>query len=490
MTPLPLALLVLAIGPSAPTEAVDVPVDVRSPWTDLAVRTEVEALRAARLPWPDRRGVREAVARFYAARDWTPAWLDAGRPTGAALGVAAVLAGADSRGLDPEAYGAPALADALAGLATGVALLDDGRAAALDVGLTVAALRYAGDVRGGRVDPRLLGHELPPDADPPDLAALAAELAASPDPAARLAREEPRWPQYQALVAALPGAPEAARRRAALALERWRWLPPGAAGPVVVVNLPEFRLWAMEPSPGGPRVALDMPVVIGRVDDDRNHTPLLAHQIVNVVFSPYWEVPKRIAERDLVKKFRADPGFAGRLGYVLDGPDGRRAVDAAGLARWRAGALRLRQLPGPSNALGRVMFLFPNEDDVYLHDTSDRALLARTSRTFSSGCIRVGDAASLAAWALRGTPGWDAARMVAAMRRGEPLWVAPRTPPQVLTTYATATVGPDGALRLLDDPYGEDPRLERALRTATDRLTAAHQERGRPVSMWTKSSSG
>ncbi|HET9552419.1 MAG TPA: hypothetical protein VFP50_05580, partial [Anaeromyxobacteraceae bacterium] len=170
MTPLPLALLVLATGPAAPapTEAVEVPVDVRSPWTDLAVRTEVETLRSARLAWSDRRGVREAVARFYAARDWTPAWLLAGRPTRAALGVAAVLAGAEARGLDPEDYGAPALADALAGLATSVALLDDGRAAALDVGLTVAALRYAGDVRRGRVDPALLGHELPPDAAPPD----------------------------------------------------------------------------------------------------------------------------------------------------------------------------------------------------------------------------------------------------------------------------------------------------------------------------------
>jgi murein L,D-transpeptidase YcbB/YkuD len=80
--------------------------------------------------------------------------------------------------------------------------------------------------------------------------------------------------------------------------------------------------------------------------------------------------------------------------------------------------------------------------------------------------------------------------MVAAMKRGDPLWVAPRTPPGVFTVYATATVGPDGALRLLDDPYGEDPRLERALRTASDRLSDAHQERGRPESMWTKSSSG
>jgi len=493
MIPVTVALaLLLTTAPlplAEPTAPLHLPLDVVSPWTARAVRADVEALSSDR-SWPDRRGVRDAVARFYGARGHAPAFVVGGLPTAQARALAEVLLGAASRGLSPDDYDAEVLAGEVADLSIGVALAADTRVAALEVGLAAAVLRYAGDVRHGRVDPRSLGHDLPADPSPLDLPALAEALANDPDPAARLAAVEPRWPHYQALLAALARAPQHAER-IALSLERWRWLPAAPGGPAVVVNVAEFRLWALDPTPDGLAVALDMPVVVGKPDDEHRRTPLLSSRLRQVVFNPIWDVPRRVATRDLLPKFQKDARFAARLGYYMESPGGLEPVTAATLARWEAGALALRQRAGPANALGDVAFMFPSATGVYLHDTSDRRLFARTRRTFSSGCVRVGDAAGLAAWVLRGNAGWGPSRVHEWMMKSEEAWlpIAVEGQPEVHLTYATATVGPDGQVLLLDDPYGEDQRLRRALqaRRAGSALAGAHQERGRPESRWTKS---
>jgi murein L,D-transpeptidase YcbB/YkuD len=465
------------------------PLDVESPWAATAVRAEIAGL-AAGSRWADRRGVRGAVAGFYAARGHQPAFLVGGRPTPQALALVEVLLAADSRGLSPSDYDAAPLAGRVADLSLRVALQDEEEVAEVEVALATAVLRYAGDVRHGRIDPRSLGHSLQADPDPIDLPALADDLASAADPAARLAALEPRWPQYRALLAALAHEPRHGER-IALALERWRWLPADPSGPAIVVNVPEYRLQALDPTPAGPAVALDMPVVVGRPDDEHRRTPLLSERVLHVVFSPIWDVPRRVAVRDLLPRFRQEAGFADRLGYYLEGPGGAEPVTLAGLERFEHGALALRQRPGPANALGGVAFMFPSAGDVYLHDTGDRALLARARRAHSSGCVRVGDAGALAAWVLRRNEGWGAARTLASMRRGQVAWlpVARAGQPEVHVTYATAVVGPDGGLLLLEDVYGEDERLRRALARRPDErpLVGAHQERGRPESRWTKS---
>lgn len=484
--------LTLALAAGSALEALaaplHLPLDPASPWAAMAVRAEVAELTAA--PGADLRGVRGAVARFYAARDHAPAFLVGGQPTAQALGLAEVLLGAGARGLAPSDYDAEPLAGRLADLAVGVALREAEEVAEVEVALAAAALRYAGDVRHGRIDPRSLGHALPTDPRPVDLVALADDLAREADPAARLAALEPQWPGYRALLAALARDPRHAER-VALALERWRWLPAEPSGPAIVVNVPEYRLQALDPTAEGPVVALDMPVVVGRPDDEHRRTPLLSERVHHVIFSPVWDVPRRVAVRDLLPRFREEPGFADRLGYYLEGPAGAEPVTPAALARYERGALALRQRPGPANALGGVAFMFPSAGDVYLHDTSDRGLLARARRAHSSGCVRVGDAGALAAWVLRRNEGWGPARTFAAMRRGQVAWlpVARAGQPEVHLTYATAVAGPDGAVRLLEDLYGEDERLRRALTTRPDHpaLVGAHQERGRPESRWTKS---
>jgi len=503
MTPIALALPLVMAGMASgePLEALaaplHLPLDTRSPLAAEAVQAEVARL-GADLSWPDRRGVRAAVARFYEARGFTPAFVDAGLPTAPARALVEVLLRAGERGLAPEDYRADELADEVADLSVRVALADDARDAELDVGLTAAALRYAGDVRHGRVEPRVLGHAIPTDPQPLDLPALAEALAEARDPAARLAAVEPRWPQYLALVRALEAAhdpthaaPPDQVERIGLALERWRWLPAEPERPTIVVNVAAYRLQAFDPGPDGLAVALDMPVVVGKADDQDRRTPLFEARLQNVVFNPIWDVPRKVATRDLLPRLATKPGFATRLGYYLEGPGGLEAVKPESLARWEAGGLRLRQRQGPANALGDVAFMFPSETNVYLHDSADRSLFSKARRTFSSGCVRLGDAAGLAAWVLRGTPGWEPARIHAWMMKSEESWhaIARDGRPEVWVTYVTAEVGTDGALRLLDDPYGEDERLRRVLRASRTGapVLGAHQERGRPESRWTKS---
>ena len=133
------------------------------------------------------------------------------------------------------------------------------------------------------------------------------------------------------------------------------------------------------------------------------------------------------------------------------------APTAANLARVASGALRLRQRPGPWNALGAVKLLFPNRYNVYLHGTPVPSLFARVRRDFSHGCIRVEEPAALAAWVLAGQQGWDSAAVAAAMTSGPPsARVRLERPPAVHVLYATAAVGDDGVVRFYPDVYGLD----------------------------------
>lgn len=490
-----MALAALALPLVAALLAVPAPAEVTgplAPWAEVdsapgAALVEAEVLaRGQEGATADRHGAAEATVRFYAARAFAPAWLAAERPTAQALAVVEVLLGAAMKGLDPEDYGAERLADEVAVVAIQAGLPDPALLARLDAALTRAALRYAGDVRAGRIDPRDLGHDLWRPAPPLDLAALAEALRSAPDAAAALEAVEPAWPQYRALLAALPHHPEAAAR-IALALEGWRWLPPGPVGPSILVNIPEFRLQALEPTPEGARVALDMAVVVGRADDQFRHTPLLALPLLNLVLRPTWEVPEAIARRDLLPRFRSDATFAARLGYSLAGASGSDLATPAGLDAWRAGAGSLRQAPGPLNALGRALFLFPNGGAVYLHDSPDRGLFQKARRDFSSGCVRVADAPALAYWVLGGTSGWDARRLSTALDGPATRWVRPALRPWVYLVYATASVEPDGELRLHEDLYGHDARLAEALRAASGERATRYQARRLPESRWTKS---
>jgi murein L,D-transpeptidase YcbB/YkuD len=132
----------------------------------------------------------------------------------------------------------------------------------------------------------------------------------------------------------------------------------------------------------------------------------------------------------------------------------------------RAGKLRVRQTPGPKNALGLVKFEFPNEYDVYMHSTPSTELFSRTRRDFSHGCIRLEDPPALAKWVLRGMPEWTEENIRAAMNGDQTKAVRLREPIPVLIFYSTAVVVDDGEVHFFDDIYGLDASLEQALAKA------------------------
>jgi len=257
--------------------------------------------------------------------------------------------------------------------------------------------------------------------------------------------------------------PVAARlRQMELTLERWRWLEEDFGAPPIVVNIPAFRLNAFERQGDKVERALTMNVIVGK-EYKGAQTPVFAREMKYVVFSPYWEVPPSIAKGELLPKMAKDPGYAARNNYVIEGPSGRMPVDDESIAAVRAGKARIRQKPGPTNALGLVKFMFPNEFNVYLHSTPSQAAFSRDERALSHGCVRVERPVDLAEFVLRDDPSWTREKIEAAMNAGEPTTVNLKTPIWVYILYGTVFVDEAGRVHFYRDVYGHDAKLDAAL---------------------------
>jgi murein L,D-transpeptidase YcbB/YkuD len=237
-------------------------------------------------------------------------------------------------------------------------------------------------------------------------------------------------------------------------LARWRDLPPNPHTRAIIINIPRFRLYALDAMDDPESKWLQMNVVVGKVVQDL-HTPTFSADLTHVVFRPYWEVPPSIARKELVPAARRDASYFARNHYELvDGAGNVLPYSADQLDALASGRLRVRQRPGPDNALGAVKFMLPNPNNVYLHDTPARALFERPRRAESHGCIRVADAAALAAWVLKNEPGWTPEHIAAAMQGTEPLRVDLTEPIRVYIVYGTAIAREDGSMLFLDDLYG------------------------------------
>jgi L,D-transpeptidase YcbB len=243
-----------------------------------------------------------------------------------------------------------------------------------------------------------------------------------------------------------------------LMLERWRWLPHQFVQPPVVVNIPEFALRAYD---ADGKVALTMPVVVGRAM--RSETPVMAEDMKYLIFWPYWNVPPSILRHEMVPKITKDPAYLQRNGFEVATYSGEVVTDGVVsedvLVQLRAGKLTVRQKPGPKNALGLVKFIFPNNNNVYLHSTPAPELFSLTRRDFSHGCIRVEDPQALAVWVLRNNPGWTQERVEAAFKAGKQQQVNLTQEIPVLIVYGTAIVKEDGQTYFFDDLYGFDQQL-------------------------------
>jgi murein L,D-transpeptidase YcbB/YkuD len=194
-------------------------------------------------------------------------------------------------------------------------------------------------------------------------------------------------------------------------------------------------------------------------------------EVREVVFRPPWNVPRSILASEILPELRGDPGYLERHDMeIVRGPDeATEAVPATAdnLALLARGALRLRQRPGPNNALGLVKFVFPNSDDVYLHGTPAQELFAATRRDFSHGCVRLENPIALAEWVLGDQATWTRQQIMMATSGPSTRHVRVERPVQVVLFYLTATVSPeDRTVHFAEDLYRHDAALDRALAAA------------------------
>jgi L,D-transpeptidase YcbB len=234
-------------------------------------------------------------------------------------------------------------------------------------------------------------------------------------------------------------------------LERWRALPSAHEAEAIVVNIPEFRLYAFRTDSLGRRDTLSMDVVVGT---SGSQTPRFSDSIRYLEFAPYWNVPRSIVESELLPIARRDPHLLTVNNYEVVNQRARvLPMSAATIQLLSDGKAWLRQLPGGTNALGKVKFMFPNEHDVYLHDTPVQRDFLAARRDASHGCIRVAHPEALARWLLGGEAAWTDAAVEAAMNARHPQRVTLTRPVPVHLIYATAVAQEDGSVEFFDDIY-------------------------------------
>jgi murein L,D-transpeptidase YcbB/YkuD len=253
-------------------------------------------------------------------------------------------------------------------------------------------------------------------------------------------------------------------RQIEFALERSRWLPSRLASPPIIVNIPQFELFAFRTTEDRERDILIMDVVVGKVFP-QNNTPVFVADMKQVVLRPFWDVPRSILLGELLPQIKANPNWVANNGFEIvrgQGDDGVVVTQSAeSVAALESGSLRLRQKPGPRNALGNAKFLFPNRFNVYLHDTPSQGAFAQSRRAASHGCVRVIDPPALARHVLRNNPEWSAERIDAAMNAETGTRITLAQPIRVFLIYATALALEDGRVLFFEDIYHHDEKLDR-----------------------------
>ena len=245
-----------------------------------------------------------------------------------------------------------------------------------------------------------------------------------------------------------------------LNMERWRWLPRDLGDRYVTVNTAGYVLEVHENS----KRSLQMRVIAGQKEHE---TPVLSGVLDAVQFNPYWIVPSEIAAEELLPKQQADTSYFASQGFrVFDkwGEDARE-LELDKIKWWKFNeknfTYKVRQDPGPNNALGRMKFLFANDFAIFLHDTPHRKLFNAESRDLSHGCIRVEQPAELAAYLLADNGGWTRERMQEVIDSGETRSVRLKRPVPLYLVYWTAWVSPGYQVNFREDIYERDLQMSK-----------------------------
>jgi len=517
----------------------------------LAIQALLKESTLPKLRWGLFPDYRVPLETLYQASGYAPLWTRNGKPTAQAQKAIANLATADDKGLVSADYDAELLhkwqADVSAAPAPEAREL-----AAFDAALSLSLMRYASNLYMGRVNPKHVNFSLDIEPKKLDLPALLRKIAASDNPDALIAAQEPKLKFYEYLKNALahyrqlakdaptvqfslpvkfkPGdrhgdvpkirkllsilgdltgsdgndpspiydkplaeavkrfqsrhgltpdgvigkgtqaqlnVPVAERvKQIQLGLERLRWLPVHIEGRYIIVNVPSFQLYGFHNGSGADRPDLEMNVIVGEAIDGRN-TPVFHSDMTYVNFRPYWNVPPTIAAKEYVPILSRSPGYLSRNNMEIVAsyaPDAASyGVSGGTLGQLASGSLKLRQKPGPKNALGLVKFAFPNTNNVYLHSTPSQGLFQRTRRDFSHGCIRVEFPVTLAEFVLKDHAEWTREKIEEAMNADKPKIVTVKPAIPVYIFYSTVLADADGKAMFYQDLYGHDAILSAEL---------------------------
>lgn len=222
-------------------------------------------------------------------------------------------------------------------------------------------------------------------------------------------------------------------------MERCRWIPSGItkSEEYIVINIPSYQLVYFKKA----EPVLRMNVVVGKI---MNQTVIFSGMMKFIVFSPYWNVPKSIVEKEIKPGIKKNPNYLAE--HNMESVKGQ-----------------IRQKPGPANSLGLVKFLFPNSNNIYLHDSPAKSLFDRNSRAFSHGCIRVQKPVELANKILENDKVWTSEKIDSTMHGGKEVWHTLKNKIPVYIGYFTAWVDDQGVTHFYDDVYKRDAGLAEKL---------------------------
>jgi L,D-transpeptidase YcbB len=382
---------------------------------------------------------------FYARRSGAPQWIANGTIGSAADTFIAFLDSASLDGIKTRDGEARKLRRTIeASRRSG----DTKSLVATELALTKAFIRYVGDVRAGPA-PRIIIADEVMKPRKPDVAATltAATLDGSfSGYVTTMGWNSPHYTTQRRLLARAiaNGEPDEMVKRIRGNRDRARLLPSAYTHHIVVDSASGRLIYYQAGKEAG-----RMRVVVGKA---QTPTPMMAGIIRYAIFNPYWNVPVDMAQTSVAPKILAGRTLASmRMEALSDWTDRARRLDPKTID-WRAVAngateLRVRQLPGGDNAMGRVKFMFPNEQGIYLHDTPEKTLMAKENRHFSNGCIRLEDAARLSKWLFNGAP-------MPARSKVEQVTPLPHAVP-IYLTYLT-TDGSGERVTMRDDVYGLD----------------------------------
>jgi len=291
-----------------------------------------------------------------------------------------------------------------------------------------------------------------------------------------------------------------------LTMERWRLLPQYLGNRYILVNIANYHLYGVENN----NDTINMRIVVGK---PQWNTPMFSEEMTHLIINPYWNIPPSIFKDDIAPKIMEDSEYLSKQNMdavgleapekivveeaevvevvenveateVTDGDNtGEKELSEVEIQNKKAqeeyiskvlsGKYRLRQNPGPGNALGRIKFLFPNKHSVYLHDTPNRGFFKKAQRNFSHGCIRVEKPLELAEFVLSSNPSWTQNTIQSSINKMKTKTVHLDESITVYILYFTTWVDNEGTVNFHKDIYGLDKTLYNALRTTRPQVDMA-----------------